>query len=135
MSSFGGSSESQYRISGPRECGNNNNNGGGSGNNSGGGNNGGGGNRKPKATRLMPDAHEHITFAECTTVSGGTANAPCVFPFTYRGVRYNGCILVDAGDGKPWCSVLVDENGNHVGGQGKWGHCPQGCPNDLSKHA
>ncbi len=26
----------------------------------------------------------------CKTVSGGTANAPCVFPFVYREIKYTG---------------------------------------------
>ena len=53
-----------------------------------------------------------------------------MFPFTYKSVKYTGCILVDADDGKPWCSTLTDGNGVHVGGQGQWGHCPSSCPVD-----
>ena len=29
---------------------------------------------------------------------------------------------------QPWCSTFVDDNGHHVGGQGKWGNCGPGCP-------
>ena len=33
-------------------------------------------------------------------------------------------------DVKPWCSTMVDDNGVHVGGQGKWGYCDSKCPCD-----
>ena len=46
-----------------------------------------------------------------------------MFPFTYKNIKYTGCTLVDADDGKPWCSTLTDSKGDHVGGQGQWGHC------------
>jgi hypothetical protein len=26
------------------------------------------------------------------------------------------------------CSIEVDSNGKHIGGQGKWGDCGEGCP-------
>ena len=51
----------------------------------------------------------------------------CVFPFTFNRRRYNSCTRVKDPDNKPWCSVSVDANGNHVGGTGAWGHCGQGC--------
>ena len=28
---------------------------------------------------------------------------------------------------KAWCSTAVDDDGYHIGGQGKWGHCGPGC--------
>ena len=65
--------------------------------------------------------------SRCTTVSGPDSGANCVFPFIYKGKQYRGCILVDADDGKPWCSTLTDSSGQHVGGQGRWGHCPASC--------
>ena len=37
----------------------------------------------------------------------------------------------NADDGIPWCSTLTDSEGNHVGGQGKWGHCPDSCEADV----
>jgi len=69
-----------------------------------------------------------ITSSSCLTVGGGKTGASCVFPFIYKGVKHNNCILIDADDGKPWCSTKTDQNGKHVGGQGQWGHCPaSGC--------
>jgi len=69
--------------------------------------------------------------AGCTTNGGGDSGARCVFPFTYKERTYRGCILVDADDGIPWCSTLTDNTGQHVGGQGKWGHCPDSCNKDT----
>ncbi len=68
------------------------------------------------------------------TTSGGDPNQPCAIPFIYRGLRYSGCTLTDAADGRAWCSTLVDGNGVHVSGRSKWGHCPnRGCPEDLGE--
>ena len=69
--------------------------------------------------------------SHCTTGSGADSGAKCVFPFIYKSKQYRGCILVDADDGKPWCSTLTDSSGQHVGGQGKWGHCPDSCQADV----
>ena len=52
---------------------------------------------------------------------------PCTFPFTYEGVKYNNCTVVNDPDGKPWCSTKVDDDGNHVQSGGHWGHCGQDC--------
>ena len=55
-------------------------------------------------------------------------NNPCVFPFRYNGVSYSQCTLVEAEDNKPWCSTLVDSNGDHVSGGGHYGDCSPKCP-------
>ena len=72
--------------------------------------------------------------ATCQIVFGPSQGLFCSIPFIYKGRKYNGCTMADASDGKPWCSALIDRNGVHVGGQGKWGHCPSNCQNDFSKH-
>jgi len=69
--------------------------------------------------------------AGCTTNGGADSGARCAFPFTYKDKVYRGCILIDADDGIPWCSTLTDSNGQHIGGQGKWGHCPSTCNKDT----
>ena len=33
------------------------------------------------------------------------------------------------GNGKPWCSTMVDNSGKHVYGKGKWGWCHPDCLN------
>ena len=62
---------------------------------------------------------------ECITVSGPSKNVSCIFPFTYNHVTYHECILDLDG---AWCSTEVDDDGMHVGGQGKWGICGAECP-------
>jgi len=94
------------RTSGPRNCNGNSNGGNG---NSNGGDNG-----------------------LCRTTGGGTTGALCVIPFIYKGRKYNGCTLQDDHSGKPWCSVRVDGDGKHIGGQGLWGHCSSRCKTDAN---
>merc|ERR1719402_1680943 len=64
----------------------------------------------------------------CTAVSGADPGTDCVFPFTFNGEVITECTTID-GDNTPWCSTLTDQNGNHVGGQGKWGYCASTCTN------
>lgn len=64
-------------------------------------------------------------------VAGPGAGKPCVFPFTwtYNDETYDGCAFSPEVDQYPWCSTLVDEQGNHVSGKGEWGKCdPHNCP-------
>ena len=65
--------------------------------------------------------------SECMTNGGASPNSKCIFPFIFDGETINTCTQVDGSD-IAWCSTLVDENGKHVGGQGKWGNCGPGCP-------
>ena len=68
--------------------------------------------------------HENI----CKTVGGPSDNVPCVFPFKFRGDIHNECNWDgDASDGA-WCSTLIDDSGQHVGGKGNWGNCGPKCP-------
>jgi len=57
--------------------------------------------------------------------------AECVFPFIYKGVKYNSCIPGNTTMSLPphslWCSTKVDEEGNHVTKQGEWGYCSSPC--------
>ena len=104
-SGFSKQSNSQ-RVSGPRNCGD---------------------------IQVVTNSPVSRPTAGCTTNGGGDSGASCVFPFTYKDRVYRGCILVDADDGIPWCSTLTDNNGQHVGGQGKWGHCPASCNKDTGE--
>lgn len=53
---------------------------------------------------------------ECTTVSGPDPKKPCVFPFKHKGNTFITCALSPIDD-KHWCSTLVDEAGEHIGGK------------------
>merc|ERR1719253_1558702 len=50
------------------------------------------------------------------TCGGNADGAPCMFPFTYKGVQYNECTSTDSGDqNKPWCWTDAAST--------KWGSC------------
>ena len=62
-------------------------------------------------------------------MGGAKVNATCVFPFKFRGVSYRECIFETSPNDPAWCSTLVDDDsGKHVGGQGNWGECGEECP-------
>ena len=65
--------------------------------------------------------------SECMTNGGASPNTKCIFPFIFNRQSINTCTKIDGSD-IAWCSTLVDDNGNHVGEQGKWGNCGPGCP-------
>ena len=60
---------------------------------------------------------------ECKTISGPEPNKPCVFPYIDNGIKHFECTSMF--DNQPWCSIEVDNNGNHVTGQ--WGYCDTEC--------
>ena len=70
---------------------------------------------------------------ECFTESRPNSrdpNLPCIFPFRYKGVSYNTCTLAGntPSETKPWCSTFIDDDGDHVSGEGHWGNCGPDCP-------
>ena len=66
-----------------------------------------------------------LILGNCTTNGGPSSNVSCTFPFILSGVTYNECAFDIEGY---WCSTKVDYSGVHIGGQGNWGICSQGCP-------
>jgi len=75
--------------------------------------------------------------SECIASGGPGKGLPCFFPFKYNDVVYNSCSNANkhVTNNKPWCSILVDRQGNHVGGRGAWGNCDESCPlllNDIN---
>jgi len=81
---------------------------------------------RPKAaiTTTTTDSPANL----CLTKSGPSLNQPCIFPFTYKDITYNGCPKIPNRPSQRWCSTEVDSNGNHIAGQRKWGHCSSNCP-------
>merc|ERR1712130_891922 len=69
----------------------------------------------------------------CNTVSGPSAEKPCVFPFTWQGKTFNSCTKEGDDQGKLWCSTMVDQAGNHITGQGQYGFCSQACNQGLRR--
>ena len=76
--------------------------------------------------RLFPPPRT-IRCVFCRTKSGPSPNQPCIFPFTWNGKTYNGCPIDPEDSSERWCSTKVDSNGNHITGQGNWGHCNSKC--------
>lgn len=72
-----------------------------------------------------------VSQTTCKTVSGPSANKPCVFPFKWGGRTYNRCPIDPDDRSETWCSTKTDSNGNHITGQGLWGHCGSNCKKDL----
>ena len=63
-----------------------------------------------------------------TTIDSPTKDTPCAIPFKFNGKLKNGCTTETDPDGRFWCSTKVDDNLDHVGGQGFWGYCSDACP-------
>ena len=69
-----------------------------------------------------------MILGSCYTISGPSPNSWCVFPFKYKDKEYSSCTYVDAVDGRPWCSVKVDTQGDVITGvSDQWGHCNDAC--------
>merc|ERR1719219_550576 len=67
----------------------------------------------------------------CLTVGGpfpDQAGKKCIFPFTWKGVTYNGCPVDPQESTERWCSTKVDSAGNHVTGEKEFGYCASNCP-------
>jgi hypothetical protein len=81
--------------------------------------------------KKIQESNEAVTstVTQCfTTNDSPCKNALCVFPFKFNGVIKNTCINDTDPDGKYWCSTKVDDNLEHIGGQGNWGFCRKSCP-------
>merc|ERR1712106_1050182 len=87
----------------------------------------------------QPGALSGSSTSSCVASSGPAAGKPCIFPFIYNGVQYQGCTQLISGLASVyssptyWCSTKVDVNGFHV--RGPWddkgrhvGFCNDTCP-------
>lgn len=74
--------------------------------------------------------HACLRSCECTTLPSATDSTThrCVFPFTFKDVKYTGCTTTTSENGNRWCAYEVDENGVAV--DGKWADCNDACPSD-----
>ena len=62
-----------------------------------------------------------------TNDEGPQKNKACVLPFRIKGTIYKECTSEKDPDNKFWCSTKVDENGEHIVGQGNFGFCHEDC--------
>ena len=65
---------------------------------------------------------------QCKTVGGPDSFQKCIFPFKWNGNTYYGCPIDPDDNSKTWCSTRVDQGGNHITGQNKYGFCNEACP-------
>ena len=63
-----------------------------------------------------------------TTSDSKDPRQPCIFPFKFKGTKYNGCPPYPEVPGRRWCSTAVDNWGNHVTGRFNFGFCEESCP-------
>jgi len=57
-----------------------------------------------------------------------TNGKECKFPFRYKNKIFNSCTREFDDDDLAWCSTKRDPEGNHIVGEGEWGHCSSSCP-------
>ena len=80
-----------------------------------------------KRTKRMP--------VDCFVSTVQTENKDsrrCVFPFIYKGKKYNSCTAEASSNGKPWCATEVRGDGQVI--SGKWGDCDfTSCSGEVTK--
>ena len=71
----------------------------------------------------------------CITAPDSTnPGVQCKFPFTHKGVIYNGCPTHPKDKNQRWCSIKIDEFGNHVPDESdNYEICDKLCPVHVSK--
>ena len=75
-----------------------------------------------------------LTSAGCRTVDPGLDDsynevAPCVFPFTFKGIEYDACTTTDNSDDAKgsWCCVALEQWEGHC----DWGYCDPCCDEET----
>ena len=66
---------------------------------------------------------------QCKTFGGPDPSQKCIFPFKWDEKTYYGCPIDPNDSSKTWCSTKVDQEGNHIVGQKKYGFCNEACTN------
>ena len=75
-------------------------------------------------TLILSSSYSQEEESQCLTLKG----QPCILPFTYQNVSYNGCITINDPDDLPWCSIKTYPGTEfHISGGGHWGHCGSNC--------
>ena len=56
-------------------------------------------------------------------MGGPRSNAPCVFPFKFKGVLYESCTSAEYTQN--WCATKVGSNNSYI--DDEWGNCNSDC--------
>ena len=84
----------------------------------------------PWCSTKVDDDGTHIggqgNWGECSSKCPIDKSCKCKFPFIVNGLTHNACTMHGSQMGKPWCSLKVDDKGQHVKGYGPT--CSKGCP-------
>ena len=71
-------------------------------------------------TNTEDRGHRERRDTSCHTVSGPDTGSPCVFPFTYKGVKFVSCVT-GIGEGKACGTQEI------MAGDSGWGYCNDEC--------
>lgn len=64
--------------------------------------------------------HNHLLSAVLFTMGGNADGAPCKFPFTFQGDKYDSCTTQGRDDGYRWCATTEDYDRDKT-----YGFCPE----------
>ena len=72
---------------------------------------------------------EEDTDSQCLTTANSPQNpsSQCLFPFNFDGQEFNEC-LKDFNTGNFWCPTELEDNGDYIPNEDKWGFCGSSCP-------
>merc|ERR1712080_750609 len=73
-----------------------------------------------------------LTYVTLDPALGLSGSRPCVFPFKYKGDKYNSCTTAGDPDGRFWCAVNV-KPGREMRNSGKWAWCDSANSNTGSR--
>ena len=62
---------------------------------------------------------------------GTSIGDQCIFPFTYKGIKYDSCVKTDDSECE-WCPTKLDASGVYKS-PGDWGCCNDACPKTIDK--
>ena len=62
---------------------------------------------------------------------GTSIGDQCIFPFTYKGIKYDSCVKTDDAECE-WCPTKLDASGVYIA-PGDWGCCNDACPKTIDK--
>ena len=74
--------------------------------------------------------HAQGNWGDCSSECPMEEGCPCIFPFKWNGIRHDACTMHDTPNGKPWCAIEVDDQGEATDA---WAACSHECPFEKGK--